>query len=808
MKKLLLKLISTVESKAWYFIIGAILFTGLAIPGILQLETSTGMDTLVSSDAQVFQNTKRHDSVFGSEPISVHLEGNLRDLFSTDNLIVLSSLEEKILEHDQFNSILSPVTVLNLAIDEASLQEQVFKVKISSAVKSASEEAIKGAKLQNLGANETVSLVNQAVATVMQTFQPYIDAFEEMGEPSLTNSLFIDKVLYAENGQLSPAMSDFIPKDGNVLISITPIGNLPHEDALSLVSLIEKFFVDNPLSGVSATIVADTLIIETIATEIGGNLTILLALAVIVMALILLFVFPVRWRLLSLFIVGISATWTFGLMGYLGVPLSMATMAVLPVLIGLGIDYSVQFHNHFQEEISKKDSIAGVLVASATRMFPAAGIALIATIIGFITLYISDVPMVRDFGIILSVGVFLSYVSALFLLHSVLYLLDKNAPIDKLKKSADNQRLLERALSRMARRVLKMPLLILVLALSFAVAGINADQYLESSTDFKELMSPDSPVLQGVERLSALYESGPPLRFMVEAKNVTSPEFLQWLYTHQEEMVDKFPPLLSAKSLSTLVMEGSSEKIPDSQDGIDNVLASVPTIFLNQFVSTDKKMTSLTFSAKDIPMEEHNTLLKELNLLSANPLSGVKMVSVGAITLGASTIDSIMGKRFLLNIICLSAILLVLLLIYRRFTNAILTILTVGLVIAWSSLVLHLADIPLNPLTAILGVIVIGIGTEFMVLIISRYEEEKNKGNTPTEAMVIAISKIGRAVVITALTTLGGFGVLITSDFILIRDFGIATVSGVFLCLIGSTIVMPPLLVFFDEKIRAKKRNE
>ncbi|MCL0074412.1 MMPL family transporter [Dehalococcoidia bacterium] len=71
--------------------------------------------------------------------------------------------------------------------------------------------------------------------------------------------------------------------------------------------------------------------------------------------------------------------------------------------------------------------------------------------------------------------------------------------------------------------------------------------------------------------------------------------------------------------------------------------------------------------------------------------------------------------------------------------------------------------------------------------------------------MVTAISRIGRAVVITALTTLGGFGVLIASDFVLIRDFGIATVSGVFLCLISSMLVMPPLLVFFDERVSRKK---
>jgi len=75
----------------------------------------------------------------------------------------------------------------------------------------------------------------------------------------------------------------------------------------------------------------------------------------------------------------------------------------------------------------------------------------------------------------------------------------------------------------------------------------------------------------------------------------------------------------------------------------------------------------------------------------------------------------------------------------------------------------------------------------------------------PREAMVKAISKIGRAIFITAVTTLGGFGVLIVSNFVMIRDFGIATVVGVSLCLVITIAVMPGVIVWFDDW-RAKKR--
>jgi hypothetical protein len=137
----------------------------------------------------------------------------------------------------------------------------------------------------------------------------------------------------------------------------------------------------------------------------------------------------------------------------------------------------------------------------------------------------------------------------------------------------------------------------------------------------------------------------------------------------------------------------------------------------------------------------------------------------------------------------------------------------VGAIIAWSSMDMYLIGIPLNPLTAILGVLMIGICAEYMVLLMGRYEEEKKQGHSPAEAMVTAIAKIGRAIVVSSVTTLGGFGVLIASNFVMVRDFGIATVISVLLCVVITIAVMPGVIVWYDNwrakrrpKKRAKKR--
>jgi uncharacterized protein len=87
-----------------------------------------------------------------------------------------------------------------------------------------------------------------------------------------------------------------------------------------------------------------------------------------------------------------------------------------------------------------------------------------------------------------------------------------------------------------------------------------------------------------------------------------------------------------------------------------------------------------------------------------------------------------------------------------------------------------------------------------MVLLASRYEEERSRGETPRNAMLIAASRMGRAIVVTGVTTLGGFGVLIASNFVMIRDFGLITLVGILLCVISAIMVMPSLMVWFDER--------
>jgi hydrophobe/amphiphile efflux-3 (HAE3) family protein len=796
-KRLSKTLARFIERRPWWFIITAILLSVAAVPGVTMLETETGFEAFISPEAKISQDDSRYEAQFGGDPITILLTGQLDDIFSAGNLAILTHFEERLAHDERYQAINSPLTLLQIAQEEVNQARQSFQEQLILAQEEAEAQAKQAASAMGLSDLQQEQAAEQARAEVLDRLQPQIEQMQIIGEPALDNPFFVESVLYNTEGAVSQIMQPFIPDDEHVIILVTPQGNMSDEALLQAAQDIEAFFSTEPLGQVDATVISSSKLVNTISVSMGNNITILLALSVIIMFVILLAMFRVRWRLLSLLMVGISALWTFGLMGYLSIPVTMATMAVLPILIGLGIDFSIQFHNRYQEEVTRSNTVAEAIITSVSNMFPVVGIALVATIIGFITLYISEVPMIRDFGMVLAIGIVISYIVGLFLLHSIVYLADKRTPIKRLREASSKASgRIEGILSRIAKLAVNHTLWIFLIALLFAVGGAVVDRWLPTNTDYEELIPQDTPELGEVRELREITGSGGTLSFMIEADDVTRQEILGWLQEYQDEALLSHPELISVNSPATLVSGAAGGVIP-AQTQIDGILEKTPRLYLEQVLSEDRRMASASFSIRYISLEETHDLL-QLMQEEAEPPAGVEISPVGSLALGSSTMDAIVGARLTMNLICLGAVFVILLLVYRRLGSTIFTIIPVGAVIAWSSLDMYLIGIPLNPLTAIMGVIIIGICTEFMVLLMGRYEEEKKLGLPPKDAMVTSISKIGRAIVTTALTTVGGFGVLIASDFVMTRDFGIATVVGVFLCLIITITVMPGLIVWYD----------
>src|SRR5690606_20581911 len=106
-----------------------------------------------------------------------------------------------------------------------------------------------------------------------------------------------------------------------------------------------------PFENAETTTTGAAALLKDLNDYLRGGMFTLSAIAIGIMVVILVLLFGVRWRLLPLGIVLVGIAWAFGLAGYLGIPLSVVTIAGLPVMLGVGIDYAVQMHSRVEEEV-------------------------------------------------------------------------------------------------------------------------------------------------------------------------------------------------------------------------------------------------------------------------------------------------------------------------------------------------------------------------------------------------------------------------------------------------------------------------
>ena len=106
--------------------------------------------------------------------------------------------------------------------------------------------------------------------------------------------------------------------------------------------------------GESYLVTGQPVIVADLTGKIAHSIELLLVAVMLVMALTLSLIFRGRPRLLPLGIALLAAALTFGALSVVGASLTVASIAVLPVLVGLAVDYAIQFQSRVEEAFAEE----------------------------------------------------------------------------------------------------------------------------------------------------------------------------------------------------------------------------------------------------------------------------------------------------------------------------------------------------------------------------------------------------------------------------------------------------------------------
>ena len=611
----------------------------------------------------------------------------------------------------------------------------------------------------------------------------------------------LTSMIYDSNNIMRSAFSEVVLNDHQALMVIRLAGNLKDTEKDRLTANIAKVIDKANFTQLTTTMSGKTVLDAALRAEMKSSMMMMIGLAVLVMFGVLLLVFKVKWRMLSLAVVFISVIATLGFMGWIKVPVTMVSMAVFPIIIGLGIDYSIQFHNRYEEEKSVKET--------TEKIGKAVAIAVFATILGFISLYASPVPMIQDFGKMLTIGVIISFLGSIFLLFPILHIGSQNEKPKKMTKVEDklnNAGVMDKFLASTTRLMIKLTVPVLLLFVLVAGAGFAVDQYIAVETDIEKFMPQDLQALTDIHTIRAAVGTTDQIVVYITTDNVLKESNLTWIKNSSESILNKYSEsVVSIKSIDSLI-----QLITDGKDtpytDVLTMLNDLPDTQRSMFVSVDHKETVLLINTKHLSTQAYKDLISNLKLDLSN--TTMKLEVTGKSVLDVEMVNGLTSGRINMTLLGLGLVFMALLFIYRNLIKAILPIIPVILIIGISSGVMYLTGIKFTPITATLGALVLGMGTEMTVMLMERYVEERHAGLAKIEAMVVSVTMIGKAIVASGLTTVGGFAVLLFSNFMILKDFGFMTVINISLALLSTFIILPPLIVLVDKALIKKTRKE
>ena len=185
---------------------------------------------------------------------------------------------------------------------------------------------------------------------------------------------------------------------------------------IKLAKLIQNDLDSVPgIPGVKVSITGDPAMRVTIFTLLKHDAIFTLFIAALII-LVLLFIMEKSFTkgLLIFIPLLLGLIWTMGAMGWLGIPLSIATVGMGAMILGLGVEYGVFMLTRYKEEREKgKNQLDSLTIA-----VPGVGSAIfgsgLTTIVGFLALTISFMPIIQHLGVSLALGIAFSLISAIF----------------------------------------------------------------------------------------------------------------------------------------------------------------------------------------------------------------------------------------------------------------------------------------------------------------------------------------------------------------------------------------------------------
>lgn len=568
---------------------------------------------------------------------------------------------------------------------------------------------------------------------------------------------------------------------------------------------------------------------------------------------------------LGLFGIGAVLTWTFGFMGWTDIAFNQIFIAVPVLLIGLSIDYAIHIFMRHREERAALDAASGESAGLRKSMriaLSGVGIALVwvtaTTVIGFLSNLTSPISPIQDFGVVSSFGI----VAALAVFGVLIPALKVEIDGFLEARGWDRQKRafgtgggrFSQVLGVGSTIARKAPVVVLVLTLVVTAAGAYGGTQVDTSFNQEDFLAEDpADWMQDLPEPFAPqeYSAKENMRYVNERfstenskaqiliqGSVTDDNALERVQAARDAAADKEvtyhlsngepgiqDPLSTMRTVAAQnesfaatfdAADSDGDGVPDQdlQAVYDGLYAAAPSQAENVIHRTESDgydaLRMVVSASGTASGDAITTQMRDVADVASS--ENLAVTATGGAIVNQVVQDQLLDTVIQSLLITLVAVFAFLMLIYRitdgSATLGAVTLLPVVLSVAWILGTMFLVGIPFNVLTGMITSLTVGLGVAYSIHLSERYVQELKRREDMWEAMRTAVTGTGGALLGSAATTVGGFGVLAFAILPPLQQFGIITGLTIIYAFLAAVLVLPTLLVVWTKYLAPEWASE
>jgi predicted RND superfamily exporter protein len=516
-----------------------------------------------------------------------------------------------------------------------------------------------------------------------------------------------------------------------------------------------------------------------------------------------------RLTLLALANISICTGVTMGLFPLLGITLNNVTTIVPPLVMALALTDTVHIFSHLDKNLlARSQSPSEALQTVLKRVLIPSFVTSLTTAVGFISLVLSDIPPIKEFGYVASLGMVFEFLFS-FLLLPPLMLLCKP---EKIFVHDSKDKGFSAFLTGLSDFVQSCPRRIAAVAALLLLGSLWAASTIKVETNLLEYFKPSSTLRQELEHVESHLSGVGTVDISLQAqerdafRDPTNLAIVERVQSFAKTLpgVDRtisFVDFMKDMNKSFHDENQKFYRIPDSRELVSQYLLLYDSGDMDDFITTEYDHARILIRISEHSSAGQARIINALrSFIDQNENNGLQIRVTGRAVQDVNTIDALVQGQVQSLAMAAGVISLIMILAMRSLAIGFLSLIPNMVPIILNFGIMGAFGIPLNTSTALISVIGLGIAVDDTIHFLTEYKLRRTeKMSIPETLRRVTVDK-GMGISSSTVILFFGFSVLMLSNFVPTMSFGFLSAVIMITAWIGDMIVLPAVVLSFYKK--------